>query len=172
MLTLCRWQGLLAYLVLGYAAAFMTEAPTPEESALEGARIGFVIYSVCSNLSFIDGIALYFKFEGVSANNCPFLQIFDFTTTFMASHPPSIKGMCVKAEAGSKYNPTPVKSFTSLAKQCCVSAVQRVDSEGRGAGHDLGDPHVHHHWLHALLPHIHLLVAAPVGSVASELLPG
>lgn len=49
-----RWEGLFAYLVLGYAAAFMTRGKTGAESALQGAQIGFVIYAV-----------------------------FDFTTTFM-----------------------------------------------------------------------------------------
>ena len=41
-----RWEGLLAYLVLGYAAAFMTKGVTAAESALKGAQIGFVIYAV------------------------------------------------------------------------------------------------------------------------------
>ena len=42
-----RWEGLFAYLVLGYAAAFMTRGATVADSALLGARIGFVIYAVC-----------------------------------------------------------------------------------------------------------------------------
>lgn len=41
-----RWEGLFAYLVLGYAAAFMTQGSTAVNSALLGARIGFVIYAV------------------------------------------------------------------------------------------------------------------------------
>ena len=43
-----RWEGLFAYLVLGYAAAFMTRGKTGADSALQGARIGFVIYAVSS----------------------------------------------------------------------------------------------------------------------------
>ena len=42
-----RWVAAVwAYLVMGYAAAFLTAAPTPEEGAAKGAQIGFVIYSV------------------------------------------------------------------------------------------------------------------------------
>ena len=41
-----RWEGLFAYLVLGYAAAFMTRGATAVDSAIQGAKIGFVIYAV------------------------------------------------------------------------------------------------------------------------------
>ena len=54
----------MAYLILGYAAAFMTQAPTLEQSALQGAKIGFVIYGV-----------------------------FDFTSTFMVCSSAYLLGM-------------------------------------------------------------------------------
>ena len=57
----------MAYLILGYAAAFMTQAPTPEQSALQGAKIGFVIYGV-----------------------------FDFTSTFMVCPSTNPPGICPK----------------------------------------------------------------------------
>lgn len=62
-----RWEGLFAYLVLGYAAAFMTKGRNHVDSAIQGARIGFVIYGV-----------------------------FDFTTTFMVepSPPPGLNVVC------------------------------------------------------------------------------
>lgn len=41
-----RWEGLFAYLILGYAAAFMTKGRNHVESAIKGAQIGFVIYGV------------------------------------------------------------------------------------------------------------------------------
>lgn len=53
-----RWEGLFAYLILGYAAAFMTKGRDHLDSAIQGARIGFVIYGV-----------------------------FDFTSTFMVIAP-------------------------------------------------------------------------------------